>query len=135
MQVSSVADGFADVRLELCAEAVSEVIFANNSKVGAGGSLSFPPSYSVGEYFGRCSSRIDSRHIVIIQNHSTFTVMIGRLERETALVRWRHPWMHLGGGRGGLPDSHQLCGHAFCSCCGITALRETTRPSDSQVWC
>lgn len=57
---------------------------ANNSDVGAGGTLCFPPRYPVEEYLSPWLSRLDARRFVILPAGSTISTMVCRFERETA---------------------------------------------------
>lgn len=78
---------FADIFLNRCTKSVSDMTVANNTSSGAGVTLRLPPPYSVDEYILRWSSRMDARRFSIVPAGLTSTVMVGRLECETA--GWR----------------------------------------------
>lgn len=85
---------FADLCLDMCAKSVPEKTAASNTAVGAGGTLRFPPPYSVDEYIRRWWSGLDARRCAFLPAGSTLKVMAVRVERETRYAGWWRRWEH-----------------------------------------
>lgn len=77
---------FIVLHFDIRAESASVMSVANNAAIDVGGTLWFLPPYLVDEPIGRWLSRSDARLFDIIPTSSTLVVMVGLLNRETALA-------------------------------------------------
>lgn len=93
----SVADYFADVSLDVCPETVPNITVANNTDTRTGSTLRFLPRFSSDGYIHRWSFGFNTRRFALLSVGSMFAVMVGCVERETALAGSRHRWKVWGG--------------------------------------
>lgn len=84
--------GFAGISSRLCAKSESDMAVAKIDAIGDGCDLRLPFPYSVDNFICRWSLGLGARMFFILPTGLTLTVLVARLEHETASAVWLRRW-------------------------------------------